>query len=158
MQIIAPPVMNPAQKERNADCSNFLNRFNSILFPASPFADYCLSGGRKKGFQAKHLSMKDVIKMSYLNTGVLQARVAEYKHSLSPRRALSECRMFVNYFPKAQLLPSEFELAWLVLPDLALTWTGWVQKFSKNLRAVGFAAGLETAQENNRRREAMGNI
>lgn len=103
MQIIAPLVMNPAQKERNADCSNFLNRFNSILFPASPFADNCLSGGRKKGFQAKHLSMKDVIKMSYLNTGALQTRVAEYKRSLSLRRALSKCRMFCQLFSKSAI-------------------------------------------------------
>lgn len=110
MQIIAPLVMNPARKERNADCSNFLNRFNSILFSASPFADNCLSGGRKKGLQAKHLSMKDVIKMSYLNTGTLQTRAAEYKHSLSLRRALSKSRMFVNYFPKVQLLSSELDL------------------------------------------------
>lgn len=121
MQIIAPLVMNSAQKERNAGCSNFLNRCNSILFPVSPFSDNCLSGGRKKGFQAKHLSMKDVIKMSYLNTGSLQTRVAEYKRSLSLRQALSKCRMFVNYFPKAQLLSSELELARLVLPDLAPT-------------------------------------
>lgn len=81
--ITAPPVMNPAARERNADCSNFPNRFNFILFPESPFADNCLSGGREKGFQAKHLSMKDVIKMSYLNTGARQIRAAAYKHSPS---------------------------------------------------------------------------
>lgn len=103
--------MNPAQRERNAERSNFLNRFNSILFPASPFADNCLSGGRKKGFQAKHLSMKDVIKMSYLNTGALQARGAERERALSLSRALSKGSVFGDYFPKAQLLSSEFELA-----------------------------------------------
>lgn len=49
--------------------------------------------------------------MSYLNTGALQARGAERERALSLSRALSKGSMFVDYFPKAQLLSSEFELA-----------------------------------------------
>lgn len=65
--------------------------------------------------------------------------------------------MLVHYFPKAQLLSSELELPWLVLPDLAPTPTGWVQEFNKSLSVVGFAAGLENTWEKNRGREQTEN-
>lgn len=62
MQITVLLAMNPAWKMRNAERSNFLNRFNSISLSASPLADNCLSGGKNKVLRTNTSSQRMLLK------------------------------------------------------------------------------------------------